>query len=244
MIQSHRSYRPLIFQTQRRKPNAWAAGWILAVCLLMGRAPIAIAQQGKPVQFSGLTLTSDSMSVVPFATILVKNRFKGTVSDLKGFFSMVLLPGDSLVFSAVGYRASTFVMPDRLDEKFYSVLVPMERDTVDLPAAVIYPWPSKEAFRQEFLALELKDDATSIARRNLEKDLLVQLASAMSMDASENQKLYMQKVIAQTYYAGGQQPFAQFGGPNAFPIPSTLLSPGAWTQFFQALRRGDFRRKD
>jgi hypothetical protein len=157
---------------------------------------------------------------------------------------MVLLPGDSLVFSAVGYRASTFVMPDRLDEKFYSVLVPMERDTVDLPAAVIYPWPSKEAFRQEFLALELKDDATSIARRNLEKDLLVQLASAMSMDASENQKLYMQKVIAQTYYSGGQQPFAQFGGPNAFPIPSTLLSPGAWTQFFQALRRGDFRRKD
>ncbi|MFM7912620.1 MAG: carboxypeptidase-like regulatory domain-containing protein, partial [Bacteroidota bacterium] len=104
---------------QRRKPNAWVASWILVACLLMGRAPIAIAQQGKPVQFSGLTLTSDSMSVVPFATILVKNRFKGTVSDLKGFFSMVLLPGDSLVFSAVGYRASTFVMPDRLDEKFY-----------------------------------------------------------------------------------------------------------------------------
>ena len=219
--------------------------------LLLGLAAIAGAvesptaqAQPQPVQFSGLTLTSDSMSVVPFATVLVKNRFKGTVSDLKGFFSMVLLPGDSLVFSAVGYRASTFVMPQQLDEEFYSVLVPMERDTIDLPTALVYPWPSKEAFRQEFLALELKEDATSIARRNLEKELLVQLASAMSMDASENQKLYMQKVIAQTYYAGGQQPFAQFGGPNAFPIPSTLLSPGAWTQFFQALRRGDFRRKD
>ena len=219
--------------------------------LLLGLAAIAGAvespaaqAQPQPVQFSGLTLTSDSMSVVPFATVLVKNRFKGTVSDLKGFFSMVLLPGDSLVFSAVGYRASTFVMPQQLDEEFYSVLVPMERDTIDLPTALVYPWPSKEAFRQEFLALELKEDATSIARRNLEKELLVQLASAMSMDASENQKLYMQKVIAQTYYAGGQQPFAQFGGPNAFPIPSTLLSPGAWTKFFQALRRGDFRRKD
>ena len=144
---------------------------LLGLAALLGLVQVSNAQaQSQPVQFSGLTLTSDSMSVVPFATVLVTNRFKGTVSDLKGFFSMVLLPGDSLVFSAVGYRASTFVMPQQLDEEFYSVLVPMERDTIDLPTALVYPWPSKEAFRQEFLALELKDDATSIARRNLEKE--------------------------------------------------------------------------
>lgn len=217
------------------------------LCMLLLLAAAAQAQNRsskQAVQLSGLTVSEDSLSTVPFATILVKNRFKGTVSDSRGFFTFVALEGDTIVFSEIGYKTSMMVVDKAMaEEDLYTVLMPMTRDTISLPMAVIYPWPSKEAFKREFLALELKDDAYSRAAKNLESELLSQLASAMTMDASENQRLYMQKTIAQTYYAGGQQNFHQLGGPNAIPIPSTLLNPLAWAEFVKAIKRGDFKRK-
>ncbi|MCF8194236.1 MAG: hypothetical protein K9J36_04565, partial [Bacteroidia bacterium] len=56
---------------------------LLGLAAILGVVQVSNAQaQPQPVQFSGLTLTSDSMSVVPSSTVLVKNRFKGTGSDL------------------------------------------------------------------------------------------------------------------------------------------------------------------
>jgi len=223
--------------------------WLLLV--LVGIAGPVRAQEPpsggkKAVQLSGLTLSEDSLDVIPYVTILVKNRFKGTISDVRGFFSLVALEGDSLVFSSVGYRAyPLYITSGMVNDPLFSVLIPMERDTMQLPEALIYPWPSREAFRQEFMALQLKDDAKTLAARNLEAELMRQLAGAMQMDASENQKLYMQRVIAQTYYAGGQQAFFPSGpGMNGVPIPSSLVNPLAWAEFIKAIRRGDFKRKE
>lgn len=219
--------------------------YILMLLLLTSAAQAqAVKEQKKPVQLSGLTVSDDSLSIIPFVTVLVKNRFKGTISDSRGFFSFVALAGDTVIFSGVGYKPSSMVIDEEvLADDIFSVIMPLSRDTIDLPMAIIYPWPSKEAFRQEFLALELRDDAYTRAAKNLEAELLAQLANAMTMDASENQRLYMQRTIAQTYYAGGQQNFQQLGGPNAIPIPSTLLNPLAWAEFVKAIKRGDFKRK-
>jgi hypothetical protein len=217
----------------------------------MGLASALWAQGQKPsepkaIQLSGLTLSEDSLDIIPYVTVLVKNRFKGTISDARGFFSLVALEGDSLVFSSVGFRAFPLLLTAAMvKEPLFSVLIPMERDTMSLPEAIVYPWPTREAFRQEFMALQLKDDAHTLAARNLEADLMRQLAGAMNMDASENQKLYMQRVIAQTYYVGGQQAFFPSGpGMNGVPIPNSLMNPLAWAEFIKAIRRGDFKRKD
>lgn len=238
------------FNTQTMAPSLIfeAVKKVILFCLFCCFSVSAVwAQQRSEkvaVQLSGLTVSDDSLSIVPFVTVLVKNRFKGTVSDSRGFFSFVALEGDTVVFSGVGYKPSSMVIDKEVvAEELFTVLMPLSRDTISLPMAVIYPWPSKEAFKREFLALELQDDAYSRAAKNLEAELLSQLASAMTMDASENQRLYMQKTIAQTYYAGGQQNFHQLGGPNAIPIPSTLLNPLAWAEFVKAIKRGDFKRK-
>ncbi len=195
----------------------------------------------KPVQLSGITVTEDQ-SILPFVTILVKNRFKGTVSDQRGFFSFVALKGDTIQFSEVGFKPNYFIMPETQAD-LYTLVMPLERDTIVLPMANIYPWPSKEAFRDAFLNAQVEDDLYDKARKNLEAQMLAEISAKMGMDGSENQKLYMQRMIAQTYYAGGQQPFAQFGGPNSLPIPSTLLNPFAWAEFVKALKRGDFKKK-
>ncbi len=216
----------------------------LLFALLCALALPALAQKNpRPVQLSGITVTEDSLGILPYVTILVKNRYKGTISDQRGFFSFVSLPGDTVQFSAIGFRNNYFIMP-ATERELYSVMMPLEKDTIELPMAVIYPWPSKEAFKEAFLALQVDDDMYDRARKNLEADLLAEISAKMVMDGSENQKLFMQKMIAQTYYAGGQQNFTQMGGPGGIPIPSTLLNPFAWAEFVKALKRGDFKRKD
>ncbi len=216
---------------------------LLLFILLLGLGWPALAQkQPKPLQFSGMTVTEDSLGILPYVTVLVKNRFKGTISDQHGFFSFVALTGDTIQFSAIGYRNNYYIVPES-DRNLYSVLMPLEKDTIQLPMAVIYPWPSKEAFKEAFLALQVDDDMYDRARKNLESQLLAEISQKMTMDGSENQKLFMQKMIAQTYYAGGQQNFHQMGGPGGIPIPSTLLNPFAWAEFVKAVKRGDFKKK-
>lgn len=215
---------------------------VLVAYMLLLLLPARAQQAAQPVQFSGITVTEDSLGILPYVTILVKNRYKGTISDARGFFSFVALPGDTIQFSAIGYRNNYYLMPEA-ERDLHSVIMPLEKDTIELPMAVIYPWPSKEAFREAFLALQLDDDMYDIARKNLEGQLLAEISQKMTMDGSENQKLFMQKMIAQTYYAGGQQNFHQMGGPGGIPIPSTLLNPFAWAEFVKAVKRGDFKRK-
>jgi len=216
---------------------------LLLLVLLCGLAlPVLAQKQPKPLQFSGMTVTEDSLGILPYVTVLVKNRYKGTISDQHGFFSFVALTGDTVQFSAIGYRNNYFIVPES-DRNLFSVLMPLEKDTIELPMAVIYPWPSKEAFKEAFLALQVDDDMYDRARKNLEGQLLAEISQKMTMDGSENQKLFMQKMIAQTYYAGGQQNFQQFGGPGGIPIPSSLLNPFAWAEFVKAVKRGDFKKK-
>lgn len=148
---------------------------VLVAYMLLLLLPARAQQAAQPVQFSGITVTEDSLGILPYVTILVKNRYKGTISDARGFFSFVALPGDTIQFSAIGYRNNYYLMPEA-ERDLHSVIMPLEKDTIELPMAVIYPWPSKEAFREAFLALQLDDDMYDIARKNLEGQLLAEIS--------------------------------------------------------------------
>ncbi|MFT3885764.1 MAG: carboxypeptidase-like regulatory domain-containing protein [Flavobacteriales bacterium] len=84
--------------------------------LLAFSATCAFAQPGKKaarplVQFSGVVVTGDSLEPVPFASIITKGSFRGTISDVYGYFSFVAQPGDTLQFSAVGFKRGEYVIP-------------------------------------------------------------------------------------------------------------------------------------
>lgn len=187
-------------------------------------------EKGKLIQFSGVLLTADSLEAVPFANIIVKNSRRGTISDYFGYFSFVAEPKDTIVFSYIGFKDSEFVIPDTLHSNNYSLIQMMSVDTFLLQEAVIYPWPTKEQFRQAFLDLRLPEDDKQIAMRNLERADLRERAEMMGMDGSENFKFAMQQHAARLYHAG-QLP------------PNNLLNPLAWAKFIKAWRDGDFKRK-
>jgi hypothetical protein len=182
------------------------------------------------VQFSGAVVTGDSLRPIPFTHIIDRNTGFGTISDYYGYFSFVARKGDTIVFSAVGFKKGEFIIPDTIHSNRYTLFQVMTSDTVYLSETVIYPWPTREQFREAFLNLEIPDDDMEIARKNLARYELYVRAQAMPMDGSMNYRHYIDQQVSKLYYAGQTQPIS-------------LLNPFAWAQFIQAWKDGKFKRK-
>lgn len=187
------------------------------------------AQENKLIQISGIVVTVDSLEPVPYTTVIIKNSYRGTISDFYGFFSLVARNGDTLVFSSVGRKTMEFVVPEKLDEYRFSLIQTLPKDTLELQPTAIYPWPSKEEFKQAFLELQAPDDNLAIAERNLRDERLRELAAELPLDGSGNFKFAMQQEYSRVYYAG-QLP------------PNNLLNPIAWAKFIKAWKDGTFKR--
>lgn len=190
-------------------------------------------QDGKRdlLQFSGVVVEGDSLRPIPYASIIVQNSYRGTVSDYFGYFSFVAQEGDTIEFSAIGFNSAFFIIPDTLTNNKYSLIQVLRMDTINLALTEVYPWPTKEQFKKAFLTLELPDDDMSRADRNMARSDAKDRMTGMAMDASLNYKYNMQRYQSKLYYAG-QLP------------PNNLLNPIAWAKFIKAWKNGDFKKKN
>ncbi len=205
--------------------------FVLLLAILLAGSVLAQTTLDKDlIQFSGVVVTADSLVPIPFTNIIIKNSHRGTISDYYGYFSFVAEMNDTITFSSIGFRKVEYVIPDSLSSNRYSLIQVMDTDTIYLREAVIYPWPTKEQFRAAFMALELPEDPTEIARRNLDRAEMKERAEALTMDGSMNFRYAMDQRRAQLYHAG-QLP------------PNNLLNPLAWVKFIKAWKNGDFKRK-
>lgn len=206
---------------------------IVLLCLLgvsKSRAQTDSTANYNLVQISGVVVAADSIRPIPFVNIFIKNSSRGTTSDYFGYFSLVAKENDSLVFSCVGYRRIMYVVPDTLSDQRYVLMQMLSTDTIHLSETVIYPWPTREQFREAFLNLHVPDDDMARAERNLNRETLAEKYAVMPMDGSMNHKYFMQQQSARLYSAG-QLP------------PNHLLNPLAWVKFVEAWKRGDFKSK-
>jgi hypothetical protein len=204
---------------------------VVTILLFSSAASSQQADDGFLVQFSGVTITADSLNPVPYAHIVVKNSPRGTISDSYGYFSFVAHINDTVLFDALGYKPATFIIPDTITKQRYSLIQLMTADTLTLPAAFIFPWPTYEEFKQAFINLNIPDDDLEIARKNLSGEKIRMYASQMPMDGTMNYNNYIQNETSKLYYFGQQQPFS-------------IFNPFAWAQFIKAWKEGKFKRQD
>ncbi|MCX6247424.1 MAG: carboxypeptidase-like regulatory domain-containing protein [Bacteroidetes bacterium] len=182
------------------------------------------------VQFSGITVTFDSLTSVPYARITIRNTNRGTTSDALGYFSFVAHKKDTILFHALGYKPASFIIPDTITKSRYSLIQLMTGDTLTLPAAIIFPWPTLEDFKRAFVNFKVPDDDLERARKNLDGDQIMVSAKNYPMDARMNYNSYIENQTSKLYYFGQQQPF-------------TIFDPFAWARFIKAWRDGEFKRK-
>ena len=183
------------------------------------------------VQFSGVVITVDSLNPVPYAKISVHNANRGTMSDVYGYFSFVAHKNDTVIFSALGYKTNSFIIPDTITKQRYSLIQLMSGDTLTLPPAFIFPWPTLEDFKRAFINNKIPDDDYEIARKNLAAAKIQMYASNYPMDANMNYNYVINNQTSKLYYFGQQQPF-------------TIFNPFAWAQFIKAWKDGKFKRKE
>lgn len=184
------------------------------------------------VQFSGLVLdgTGDELEPIPFVTVSIEGESRGVYTDWKGFFSLVVEKGEEVIFSAVGYKTANFVVPDTLTDNRYSLVQLLTADTINLPETVVFPWPSRDHFKLEFLAMDVGDDMVGNAEENLAKKALASMVNKVGMDGNENSDYYLRQQ-AKSYYSYGQT------------APMNVFNPLAWRDFFKAWKDGAFKRK-
>lgn len=209
---------------------------LITLLVLAGTILPAMAQTTDPdknlVQFSGLILDGSTAELlpVPFATISVKEKGRGTYADFNGFFSIVVEKGDVITFSSIGYRDVSFQIPDTLKENRYPIVQLMSRDTFNLPETVVFPWPSKEHFKIEFLAMDVTSDMQRRALENLAQENLARGREDLAYDGVESASYYLRQQ-SNAFYHIGQQP------------PMNIFNPLSWAKFFEAWKRGDFKKK-
>ncbi|MCB9081975.1 MAG: carboxypeptidase-like regulatory domain-containing protein [Lewinellaceae bacterium] len=216
------------------KWNFWAilvTSFLLATPAL--QAQRTTASDKNLVQFSGLILdgSDENLVPVPYTNILVKNKSRGTYADLKGFFSIVVEKGDVLIFSALGYKTIEYKVPEDLEEDRYSIVQLMTQDPINLPETVVFPWPSREHFRLEFLAMDVTPELQKYAAENLANNILEKAKAGVSFDGNENADYYLRRQASEYYYYG-QRP------------PMNIFNPIAWKKFFDSWKNGDYKKKE
>ncbi|MBL7926565.1 MAG: carboxypeptidase-like regulatory domain-containing protein [Bacteroidia bacterium] len=205
---------------------------IFSLCFLFFISAAAQSKQDENlVQFTGIVVTGDSLTGVPYVVVKVKGTSHGTITDIYGFFSFVARQKDTIEFTCLGLRKARFVIPDTLTDHRLSLIQLMHADTIVLPQANVYPWPTKEEFKQAFINLQLPDDDYVRAKQTLDKNNLDAIALNLPADGSLSFKYTLNERNSQLYYAG-QLP------------QNTLLNPIAWAKFIDAWKKGAFKRKD
>ena len=190
-----------------------------------------VLEEEHLVQFSGVIVTFDSLKSIPYSSVMIKNSSHGTISDYYGFFSFVAKMRDTVEFSALGFKKAIFIIPDTLTDQRCSMIQILSPDTIMLREVMIFPWPTKEQFKEAFIHLHIPDDDLTRAEKNLNKDRISYLAATMPMDGSLNFKNYMNEHTSQIYYAGQFQPY-------------TILDPIRWAKFIQMWQNGEFKQKE
>lgn len=180
------------------------------------------------VQLYGVVMTADSLKGLQSVSVVVKGQNRGTITNEKGVFSIVVLKGDMVEFSSIGYKPKIVKIPSNLEGNQQSIIQLMVNDTIYLAATIIKARPSREQFERDFVNTNIPDDNITVARRNNNAATRRMLLATLPIDGREAGSQYLRQAANKAYYSG-QAP------------PMNIFNPFAWSEFIKAWKRGDFK---
>lgn len=182
------------------------------------------------VQLYGVVMTADSLKAIPSVSVVVKGQNRGTITNEQGVFSIVVLKGDQIEFTSIGYKPKIVSIPKNLEGNQHSIIQLLVQDTVYLPATIIKRRPTREQFERDFVNTKVPDDNLEIARKNTNSATLAAMEKVLPKDGREAVNYNLKQTSIKSYYSG-QLP------------PQNIFNPLAWAEFIKAWKRGDYKRK-
>jgi len=213
---------------------------ILTIGILGILAQPAMAQQAdvnspniyrdSVVQLFGVIMTADSLKAIPFASVVVNNKGRGTVTNYDGVFSIAVNKGENITFTCVGFKDRTILIPNNLVGNQYSVVQLMVNDTNYLPVTILKPRPTRAQFDRDFVNTRVDDDLYETARKNTSESQKKIILASLPRDGKEAVGASISNEASKYYYSG-QLP------------PMNILNPAAWKSFINSWKRGDYKSK-
>ena len=211
--------------------KAWR--WMLTGLFLLLFCGTGMAQntnaplKQRVVQLSGFVTVGDSLYGVGSVSVYVPGTERGIHTNQYGFFSLPVLAGDSVVFSALGYKKQYLIIPKTYKSDSYSIIMQMQVQPVELAEVKVIPWATERDFKEALLAVKLPDDGRADAMRNLDPEMLEELFKATPMDGAANFRAWNMQQVRHTETR------------NMVPT----VSPFAILQLINMIKNGDFKKK-
>lgn len=116
-----------------------------------------IYAQPQLVQVYGYVYQKDTSTVIPFVDIVNKKNKTGTISNIMGFFSILMAVNDTLEFTAVGFKKFRFWLPPNFRGTEYNVNIYMEKVIYNLEQVDIGIF-NYERFKKDFESMKIPVD--------------------------------------------------------------------------------------
>lgn len=189
--------------------------------------------QDKTVLFSARVLSSRTGEFLPLAYAYNPQAGRGALADNFGLIEMYVFPGDSIVFSYVGFKKTAYIIPNDKEMR-HQALVKMDEESTFLAEVKVFRHSSEEEFKKAFLEMRLSDEKQrQNANNNLEQSKLNTYALQAGMGAAANFRNFSDQMIS------SQANRTFFATPMM-----ALTNPFAWANFLKSIRNGDLKRKD
>jgi hypothetical protein len=192
--------------------------------LAMSVASVSAQDENKRfIQIDGLT-ADDKGFIVPDVSIYSKHLKRGAASDHRGIFSIISLPGDTIFFSAIGYKSTILTVPPSITGNHFITDVILVTDTIMIGEVLVLPWKTYSEFKRAVVENKPVDPLIE----NMEYNLALveqQIWSDMRATPGEAYRYTMQQ-MSDNLYTRGQMP------------ANNLLNPFAWQKFAQGVKSG------
>ncbi len=197
---------------------------LLTFLQVQGQEPENAGRQ--VLQFTGVVMKEDSNAVIPGVHIYLPKNGRGTTSNPYGFFSLPVRVGDSIIFSAVGFKRAHYIVPSHGGPSSLKVIVTLAEDLQFLEEVRVLAIPTEDQFKRMILTADVPlspEEANmqawlraSYLRNNQGYEYFGAMPNANYRYVLEQQNLQNQN---------------QFG-----PRTTNYLNPFAWASFIRSLR--------
>ena len=194
---------------------------VLSLSFLNGQ----IADRDRFVQVSGFITDEFNSPVQGVAVISIKLK-RGTVSEPSGIYSITSVPGDTVLFRAMGYKKYHTIIPPAYEEKQVSVDIVLEADTIQIEEVTILPWKTYSDFIRDMTQKRETDPILENMQDNL-ASIYVAISKSTGTRSSPE---------AGFRYAM-EQNFSAMATRNQYPV-NNLMNPFAWAKFINGMKNG------
>ncbi len=191
--------------------------------------------QIKSIVFTGRIVGGKGAQPLARTYIFIPKAGRGTLADESGFFALPVFPGDSVIFSYLGFQKQFHVIPRRISDDSYSAIIMLKEDVKTLAEVKVYPYSTEDEFKKAFISLKLPDEQDREAlARSTNKEYLLQMMAIAPMSAASNYSYFMDQQM------NGRE---SIGNRSSMNVPS-LFNPFAWQKFISGVRNGDLKKKE